>query len=55
MDKAERSTGRPLNPFERFVSGIAQVPKGEVDALEAARKAETAVQRGPKKKPKPPN
>jgi hypothetical protein len=51
MDRSEPA--RPLSPFEKLVSAIANVPKAEVDALEAQRQAEPRTKRGPKPKDKP--
>jgi len=48
MNKPSEKPPRSL--FERFVSAIAGVTKPEVDILEARRKVEPRVRRGPKPK-----
>ena len=45
---------RPLTPFQKIVAAIARVPKGDVDALASAEKAQSnGVKRGPKPKVRP--
>ena len=51
MDRTEAA--RPLNPFERFVSAIANVPKAEVDAEQAKHDAKPRIKPGRKAKAKP--